>query len=184
MALQTFRRMLAECGGRAGRLQVAWLALLAACASTPPPALEPRTVLQVPAVATPLLAVSEAKTVADYRRQVAELLHAANLKGLYPGVPPNPLRAVIVVYVEVDPAGVLRRLELFRAPSDTPELVDEVERAWRRLGAQLPRPLPHLMNGSARLAFTQTWLFDFEGRFRLSTLSAQQVAPWEAEAFY
>lgn len=183
MALQTLRRMLAECGGRAGRLQVAWIALLAACA-TPPPALEPRTVPQVPAAAAPLVAVSEAKTVADYRRQVAELLHAANPKGLYPGVPPNPLRAVIVVYVEVDPAGVLRRLELFRAPPDAPELVDEVERAWRRLGPQLPRPLPQLMNGGARLAFTQTWLFDYEGRFRLSTLSAQQVAPWEAEALY
>jgi hypothetical protein len=183
MALQTLRRMLAECGGRAGRLQVTWLALLAACA-TPPPALEPGAAPQVPAVAAPVVAVSEAKTVADYRRQVAELLHAANLKGLYPGVPPNPLRAVIVVYIEVDPAGVLRRLELFRAPSDTPELVDEVERAWRRLGRQLPRPQPHLMNGGERLAFTQTWLFDFEGRFRLSTLSEQQVAPWEAETFY
>ena len=182
MALQTLRRMLAECGGRAGRLQVAWLALLAACAT--PPALEPKVAVQVPAAPATQVAMSEAKTVADYRRQVAELLHAANLKGLYPGVPPNPLRAVIVVYVEVDPAGVLRRLELFRAPSDTPELVDEVERAWRRLGPQLPRPQPHLMNGSARLAFTQTWLFDYEGRFRLSTLSAQQEAPWEAEALY
>jgi hypothetical protein len=179
MTLQNLRGMLAECGGRAGRLQVAWLALLAACAA-PPPALEPKLVPRVPA-APPQAAASDAKTVADYRRQVAELLHAANPKGLYPGVPPNPLRAVIVVYVEVDPAGVLRRLELFRAPSDTPELVDEVERAWRRLGPQLPRPQPQLMNGGARLAFTQTWLFDYEGRFRLSTHSAQQAAPWEAE---
>jgi hypothetical protein len=161
---------------------VVWLALLAACAS--PPALEPKVAPQVPALAAPQVAVSEAKTIADYRRQVAELLHAANPKGLYEGVPPNPLRAVIVVYVEVDPAGVLRRLELYRAPAHTPELVDEVERAWRRLGPQLPRPLPHLMNGGERLSFTQTWLFDHEGRFRLSTLSQQQVAPWEEETYY
>lgn len=175
--------MLAECGGRAARLQVVWLALLAACAA-PPPALETKPAAQVPALRAPQVAVSEAKTISDYRRQVAELLHAANPKGLYDGVPPNPLRAVIVVYVEVDPAGMLRRLELFRAPPHTPELIDEVERAWRRLGPQLPRPLPHLMNGGERLAFTQTWLFDYEGRFRLSTLSQQQVAPWEAETYY
>lgn len=184
MTLQNPRRMLAECGGRAGRLQVAWLALLAACAAPPPPALEPKAAVQVPVAPAPQIAVSEAKTVADYRRQVAELLHAANPRGLYPGLPPNPLRAVIVVYVEVNAGGLLTKLELVRAPWHTPELVDEVERAWRRLGPQLPRPLPQLMNGSERLAFTQTWLFDDEGRFRLSTLSQQQVAPWEDEAHY
>ena len=164
---------------------MAWLALLAACAAPPPPALEPKLLPQVPVVVVqpPPVAVSEATTVADYRRQVAELLHAVNLKGLYDGPPPNPLRAVIVVYVEVDAGGQLARLELFRAPAHTPELVDEVERAWRRLGPQLPRPLPALMNGGERIAFTQTWLFDYEGRFRLSTLSEQQVAPPEEDHY-
>jgi hypothetical protein len=162
---------------------VAWLALLAACAA-PPPALEPKPPAQVPAAPASPVAVSEAKTIADYGRQVAELLHAANPKGLYDGVPPNPLRAVIVVYVEVDAGGILRTLHLYRAPPHSPELLDEVERAWRRLGPQLPRPLPHLMNGGERLSFTQTWLFDYQGRFRLSTLSQQQIAPWEEETYY
>jgi len=86
-----------------------------------------------------------------------------------------------VVYVEVNAGGELVRLELYRAPVHSPELVDEVERAWRRLGPQLPRPLPALMNGDRRLAFTQTWLFDDDGRFRLRTLSLPQAELVEEE---
>jgi hypothetical protein len=139
--------------------------------------LEPQVFLKVPAApaSAPEVAVSGARTLAEYRRHVDELLHAANVPGVFPGTPPNPLRAVIVVYVEVNSGGELVRLELYRAPEHSPELVDEVERAWRRLGPQLPRPLPALMNGDERLAFTQTWLFDYDGRFRLRTLSLPQA---------
>ncbi len=168
--------MLAQSGGLARCFQVVALLALAACAPAPP-VLEPPVFLQVPAVTAlaPEIAVSHASTLAEYQRHVDELLHAANVAGVFAGPPPNPLRAVIVVYVEVNADGELARLELFRAPLHSPELVDEVERAWRRLGPQLPRPLPQLMNGDERLAFTQTWLFDDEGRFRLRTLSLPQA---------
>jgi hypothetical protein len=174
--------MLAQGAGWARRFQAVALLALAAC-TTPPPALEPQVLLQVPEApaSAPEVAVSGATTLAEYRRHVDELLHAANVPGVYAGRPPNPLRAVIVVYVEVNAGGELVRLELYRAPAHSPELVDEVERAWRRLGPQLPRPLPALMNGDARLAFTQTWLFDYDGRFRLRTLSLPQEEPVEEE---
>jgi protein TonB len=170
------RSMLAQCAGWARRFQAVALLALAACAPAPL-VLEPPVFFQVPAApaSAPEVAVSGARTLAEYRRHVDELLHAANDQGVYAGRPPNPLRAVIVVYVEVNASGELVRLELFRAPLHTPELVDEVERAWRRLGPQLPRPLPQLMNGDERLAFTQTWLFDDAGRFRLRTLSLPQA---------
>jgi hypothetical protein len=169
--------MLAQAGAWSRGFQVLALLALAACAQTPSVPEAP-VFLQVaaPPASAPQPAVSDATTLAGYRRQVAELLHAANGPGLFSGPPPNPLRAVIVLYVEVNARGELVRLELFRAPPHSPELVDEVERAWRRLGPQLPRPLPALMNGDARLAFTQTWLFDYDGRFRLRTLSVPQAA--------
>jgi len=168
--------------GGARRFQAVALLALAACAP-PPPALEPQVFLQVPEApaSAPEVAVSGATTLAEYRRHVDELLHAANVPGVFAGRPPNPLRAVIVVYVEVNAGGELVRLELYRAPVHSPELVDEVERAWRRLGPQLPRPLPALMNGDERLAFTQTWLFDDDGRFRLRTLSLPQEELVEEE---
>lgn len=178
--------MLAQTGVWARCFQGLALLALAACATPPsPPVLEPPVFLQVPEAqaSAPEVAVSGARTLAEYRRHVEELLHAANVPGVYPGRPPNPLRAVIVVYVEVNGGGELVRLELYRAPLHTPELVDEVERAWRRLGPQLPRPLPELMNGDARLAFTQTWLFDDDGRFRLRTLSLPQAELEEDEEF-
>ena len=174
------RDMLAECLGAFRRFQAALALALAACAPQPP-VLEQAVFLQVPAPqAVPVaveVVVSGARTLVEYRRQVSELLHAANAQGIYAGAPPNPLRAVIVVYVEVNTRGELVRLELFRAPSHEPGLVDEVERAWRRLGPQLPRPLPELMALQDRLAFTQTWLFDYDGRFRLRNLSLPQEAP-------
>jgi len=169
--------MLALGAGWARRFQAVALLALAACAT--PPALEPQVLLQVPAaaVSAPGVAVSGATTLVEYGREVAELLHDANRQAVFGGRPPNPLRAVIVVYVEVNSGGELKLLELYRAPLHTPELVDEVERAWRRLGPQLPRPLPALMNGDERIAFSQTWLFDYEGRFRLGALSRPQVEP-------
>ncbi len=175
--------MLAQGAGWARRFQVAALLALAACSTPPPPALEPQVFLQVPQAAdrAPEVAVSDATTSAEYGHQVAELLHAANVPGVFSGRPPNPLRAVIVVYVEVNRGGELVRLELFRAPEHSPELVDEVERAWRRLGPQLPRPLPALINGDERLAFTQTWLLDYDGRFRLRALSLPQAELAEDE---
>jgi periplasmic protein TonB len=176
MAPEMRRGMLAQGAGWARRFQAVALLALAACTAPPPPVLEPQVFLRVPQAAAqaPEVALSSARTAAEYGHQVAELLHAANIPGVFPGRPPNPLRAVIVVYVEVNRGGELVRLELYRAPDHSPELVDEVERAWRRLGPQLPRPLPALMNGDERLAFTQTWLFDDDGRFRLRALSLPQ----------
>jgi protein TonB len=178
------RSMLAESAAGTRRFQVAALLLAVAACAPLPPALEPPVAAKVPppAVEAPAIANSGARNTAEYGHEVAELLHGANAKGLFTGRPPNPLRAVIVVYVEVDADGVLRRLELYRAPAHTPELVDEVELAWRRLGPQLPRPLPALMDGHPRISFTQTWLFDAEGRFRLRSLAeAQEVPPEDDE---
>jgi len=182
MAPEKGRGMLAQSAAWAGRFQVVALLALAACAPTPP-VLEPPVFLKIHAApaSAPAVAVSKATNLAEYRHHVAELLHAANDQGVFAGRPPNPLRAVIVVYVEVNAGGELVRLELYRAPPHSPELVDEVERAWRRLGPQLPRPLPQLMNGDERLAFTQTWLFDYDGRFRLRTLSLPQAELEEEE---
>jgi hypothetical protein len=36
-----------------------------------------------------------------------------------------------------------------------------------------------LLNGANSVTFTETWLFDYEGRFRLRSLSLPQAAPAE-----
>ena len=169
------RTMLAQAWAGTRRFQsLLPLALAAACSTAPPPLERPAP----PAVPAPAAEpVSAARTLAEYGSEVAELLHDANRQAVFEGRPPNPLLAVIVVYVEVDAGGILRTLHLYRAPSHSPELLDELERAWRRLGPRLPRPRPALVNGDGRLAFTQTWLFDHEGRFRLRPLARMQAEP-------
>ena len=171
--------MLAQAGGRGPRFQAALLALLAAgCSTIPEP--EPvrpavaRRYHSMPAAPLPLQAASAAASVEEYRHEFAKLLHAANAGMLFEGPPPNPVRAVIVMRTEIDAIGELRRLELVRAPWHNPWLEDLVRQTVRHVGP-LPRPSPKLMNGARSVSFQETWLFDYQGRFRLRTLSQAQA---------
>jgi hypothetical protein len=40
-----------------------------------------------------------------------------------------------------------------------------------RQATPFPRPSLKLLNGARSVAFTESWLFDYQGRFRLRTLS-------------
>ena len=171
--------MLAQAGGGRCGFQVALLALLAAgCSAVPVPEAArpavPRTYHSMPAAPLPLQADSAAATVEEYQREFAKLLHAANAGMVFEGPPPNPVRAVIVMRAEVDAIGELRRLELVRAPWHDPWLEDLVRQTVRQVGP-LPRPSLKLMNGERSVAFQETWLFDYQGRFRLRSLSQRQA---------
>lgn len=171
--------MLAESGGCGRRIQVlaALCALLAGCAA---PAPGPVPVPQVaksyhsmPAALLPLPPVSHSATLLDYQREVAGLLHAANPGMVYDGPPPNPLRAVVVVRAEIDALGEARRLELYRAPAYAPWLEELVAQTVRQ-AEPFPRPSLKLLNGARSVAIIETWLFDYQGRFRLRALSLPQ----------
>lgn len=169
----------AQAGGRGRGFQAlaALCAVLAGCAtpapqSVPPPV--PKTYHSMPAAPLPLRAASGATTVDEYRREIATLLHAANAGMVFDGPPPNPVRAVIVMRAEVDAIGGLRRLELYRAPWHDPWL-EALARETMRQAEPLPRPSLKLLNGARSVVFTESWLFDYEGRFRLRTLSQPQA---------
>ena len=107
---------------------------------------------------------------------MAGLLHAANRGMVFEGPPPNPLRAVIVMRAEVNAIGGMRRLDLYRAPWHDPWL-EALARETVRQAEPLPRPSMKLMNGAQSVTFMETWLFDYQGRFRLRTLSLPQEEP-------
>ncbi|MDA1116519.1 MAG: hypothetical protein O2979_00630 [Proteobacteria bacterium] len=180
------RGMLAQSWGWAWGFQAGMLlALAAACTTAPPPA--PAPVL-VPGRAAPVpppadaVRYSAATSLPEYQREMAGLLHAASADRVYVGAPPNPLRAVVVYYAEIDALGETRMLLLFRAPEHAPELAAYAAESLR-LASPFPRPRPQLMNGAGRIVITETWLFDREGRFRLRTLSLPQARPpqWDEE---
>lgn len=171
--------MLAQAGGGGRGFQVALLALLtAACSTVPVP--EParpavaKSYHSMPAAPLPLPAASAAATVEEYRHEFAKRLHAANAGMVFEGPPPNPVRAVIVMRAEINAIGGMRRLDLVRAPWHYPWLEDLVRQTVRHV-EPLPRPSLKLMNGTHGVAFQETWLFDYRGRFRLRSLSQPQA---------
>lgn len=176
------RAILAERGARSAGFQaLAVLAALLAGCSAPGPVAVPqarlaKTYHSMPAAPLPLQRESLATTLAEYRQEFARLLHAANPGLVYDGPPPNPVRGVIVMRAEVDAIGGMRRLDLFRGPGHAPWLEQLVAQTVRQ-AEPFPRPSMKLLNGARSVAFTETWLFDYEGRFRLRSLSAAQADP-------
>lgn len=171
--------MLAQAGGGRRGFQAALLLLLAAgCSAVPVPETARPAIAKsyrsMPAAPLPLPEASPAGTVEEYRHEFAKRLHAANPGMLFEGPPPNPVRAVIVMRAEIDAIGGLRRLDLVRAPWHDPWLEDLVRQTVWQAGP-LPRPSLKLMNGARSVSFQETWLFDYQGRFRLRTLSAPQA---------
>jgi periplasmic protein TonB len=170
--------MVAQAGGRARAFQAlaALAALLAGCATQPAPGVASRiakTYHSMPAASLPLPPASRAATLADYKLEIAGLLQEANRGMVFDGPPPNPLRAIIVMRAEVDPLGEAR-LKLVRAPWHDPWLPDLVAQTVRQ-AEPFPRPSRKLLDGANRVSFTETWLFDYGGRFRLRSLSQPQA---------
>lgn len=174
--------MVSQAGVRGLRFQVvALLAAFAAGCSAPGPVAVPqarlaKTYHSMPAAPLPLQRESLATTLAEYRQEFARLLHAANPGLVYDGPPPNPVRGVIVMRAEVDALGEMRRLELFRGAGHAPWLLQLVAQTVRQ-AEPFPRPSMKLLDGAGSVAFTETWLFDYEGRFRLRSLSQEQAEP-------
>ncbi len=160
-------------------------ALIAGCASSPmpeaptptppvsvmPPAPIPPVISghpSSPATIAPV-AISNAATPRDYRRDAASHLYARNASRIFKGKLPPLLYAVGVCQVDVDARGAVVRVSWMRAPSHAPEVVAEIERTIRMAA---PFPAPARMG---RVTYTDTWLWDASGRFQLDTLTEGQL---------
>jgi len=159
------------------------LAILSACTTSLPLDSTGRVAKQfhsMPEASLPLPPASKASSLVEYQTEVAGLLHAANRGMVFEGPPPNPVRAVIVMRTEIDALGEARRFDLLRAPWHDPWLGMLVEQTMRN-AEPFPRPSMKLLNGGTSVVFTETWLFDYQGRFRLRSLSEAQAGPPEDE---
>lgn len=148
-------------------------ALLASCASPPPPA---PTQGPAPSPATPPVAapaepagkISMAASAKEYRRDAAAHLYELNRNRIFKGKMPPLLQAVGVMQVELDARGNVRRIDWMRAPRHVPAVMAEIERTVR---AASPFPAPRRMGG---VVYTDTWLWDKSGLFQLDTLTEGQ----------
>ncbi len=172
---------------RTSRLEL-WLlstaaALLAGCATPPPPVLAPpappRPAPPPPPAPAPLPpapvavapsagATSSATTALAYRKDAASHLYSKNSPRIMKGKMPPMLYAVGVLEVEVGPRGEMLATSWRRAPSHAPEVVREIEQMVRD-AAPFPAPV-HM----GRVTYTDVWLWDKSGKFQLDTLTEGQ----------
>ena len=127
-----------------------------AAAGRPPAARE-----RVPAEPAP----ARARHWDEYRVAAARRMVAANPKGTYLGVPPEPLLAIPVLEIELHADGSIARIAVQRQPRqalDTVQLAIDAVRRAAPFGpvSHLPRPWK----------FSEVFLFDDERRFKPRSL--------------
>lgn len=150
--------------------------LLAACASklpppskpSPPPATPTTPVTSLPPAEPPILRLSAASNILDYRKDAADYLYRLHSDTIYVGRMPPLLYAVGVLQTDIDKRGYVTGVRWMRAPSHAPEVMAEIERMAR---AAAPYPAPVKLGS---VTYTETWLWHKSGRWQLHTLSEGQ----------
>jgi periplasmic protein TonB len=152
-------------------------ALLAACAThEAPPASSTATPSRQPVPrpsptpnAAPA-APSSARSVEDYKREVALRIQQRNPAWVHDERPQALLRAVIVARIKVD-AGGTPQVEIVRSPDA--EMSQRVIQSVRA-AAPLPAP-PRALASQLNAGYTESWLFNTDGRFQIRTVARPQM---------
>lgn len=107
----------------------------------------------------------------QWKRRAAEQIHTVNKDQLFQGRPHHLLQAVIVIEASVDRAGQVTRSRVVRSPGI--KSLDQVALASLKAASPLPPPpTPLVVRGP--LVFSETWLFQNDGRFQVRTLAMPQ----------
>lgn len=156
--------------------------LLAACtspgpASGPPPSVSSPVTQAAPA---PMAAVNPNDPVRlaprnpaleAWKRSAAERIHQTNQKYLFEGRPHHLLQAVIVVEATVDKGGNVVNSKITRSPKI--RKLDDMALASLKAASPLPAPPPALLV-RGNLVFSETWLVQNDGTYRVRTLTLPQ----------
>jgi len=126
-----------------------------------------------PVAHVPHVMQSSAPNLDAYKREVAELLLAANPNGVYRDRPPEILYGIVVLQFAVNHDGSATKISLLRVPSHAPELGPRALQAVQRASPFL-RPSSTVMNGQDSLTLTESLLFRDDGKFITRTLAMPQ----------
>lgn len=117
-------------------------------------------------------ATSTENTVEGYKRDLAQRITEVNSIKVYTVRPQALLRSVVVVRYSVDGGGRLLRSEIMRSNRDRE--TEATALASLRNAAPFPKPASHLLR-QGKVEFSETWLFNNDGRFQLRTLALPQM---------
>ena len=153
--------------------------LLAACATHEPPPPTPNSGTAPsrqpaprpgPAPSVAPAAASSARTVDEYKREVAVRIQQRNPAWVHDERPQALLRAVIVARIKVDAVGN-PQVEIVRSPDA--EMSQRVVQSVRT-AAPLPAP-PRALAAQLSAGYTESWLFNTDGRFQIRTVARPQM---------
>ena len=169
--------------GRAALLSLG--VILASCSTSPPPtpggaAVSPKsTAPSQGALANhgnraPHAALQSSATTLDaYKREVAELLLAANSDYVYRDRPPELLYGIVVLQFAVNSDGTASKISLLRVPSHAPELGPRAVQAVQR-ASPFMRPSASVTHGQQSVTLTESLLYRDDGKFIARTLALPQ----------
>lgn len=112
--------------------------------------------------------VSQAADARAYRVDGARHVYESYPHRVYRGKLPPLMHAIVVVETVLDSAGLIREINVIRAPSHAPDVTAAVREMIQRVA---PFPVPTRIGS---VTWTETWLVDRSGRFQLDTLSEGQ----------
>jgi protein TonB len=141
----------------------AGLVALSACTISTPT----RTIVLAPTPTPPRVATE------SYKVQVARRIDSANPSLIAAGRPQPMLRSVVVVAFVVDRDGRLLKSSVYRTNGD--DKAESTALASLRRAAPLPAPPATMLNQRGEVEVLESWLFNNDGRFQLSTLASPQV---------
>ena len=126
-----------------------------------------------PAVSAPVPApATSAWTLEGYKHEVARQIYRTSAQNLYEGAPPPQLKSVVVLTIAIDADGHPKRVAVLR--SNGYSKLNQVAMQSVQRAAPLPRPSRLFMrNGVAE--FSETWLFQDDGRFQIRSLALAQT---------
>lgn len=133
------------------------------------PAFAPRTASINPA--DPVRLAPRDPALEAWKRSAAERIHQANQKYLFEGRPHHLLQAVIVVEATVDKSGNVVASKITRSPKI--KKLDDMALASLKAASPLPVPPPALLV-RGNLVFSETWLVQNDGSYRVRTLTLPQ----------
>lgn len=107
-----------------------------------------------------------------YRRVAANHLYSRYSGQVYRGMLPSMLHAVGTLDVYLGPNGQVRSLNWRRRPDHAPEVIASIESMVRRAA-----PFPSPIGGGT--VYTDTWLWTYEGRFQLDSITEGQLRSLE-----
>jgi protein TonB len=156
------------------------VALSVAGCSAPPPPAPPVAAAPAPRPAAPVPPApaaappGRAQIEAEWRRALAQHILSVNKDRVFEGRPPHPLKAVVVLDLEVGVDGRIRHASVMRTPKHARELGPVAVRTVHA-AAPLPPPPRALLGSGSSIRFTETWLFRADDRFQLRTLAQEQL---------